>query len=463
MSSKYHKRILIAILITAIALRLAAALLLGNSIAETRGGTYDQITYDALAQRVVGGYGFTFASDWWPYVRAGQPTAFWSYLYTLYLALIYSLAGHQPLLARVIQAILVGLAMPWLTYRIGKRIFGTGPALIAAAINAAYLYFITYAASLMTEAFYIAGILWIVDVAMRLTEAFSNSQATGRHETAPQLRLGIELGLAMGMTLLMRQVISGFLVVLAFWFFWLAWRKHWLRQALVPLAVAAVVMVVINLPFIARNYRLFGAIIMPNTNVGINFFWANHPIYGTQFEPVLSPSHGVSYQELIPPELRNLNEAQLDKALLARGLQFVAEDPGRYLLLSLSRVPIYFQFWPTPQSTLLSNVARLLSFGLFLPFIVYGLVVAIRAARPSGPLRSPPAAQGDTSDLRLAFLVLVLLFITVYTAIHLASWANVRYRLPVDAFLILFAGYGLEHLLRHLIEWKSRRQALPQL
>jgi hypothetical protein len=38
------------------------------------------------------------------------------------------------------------------------------------------------------------------------------------------------------------------------------------------------------------------------------------------------------------------------------------------------------------------------------------------------------------------------LFILVYTAVHLASWANVRYRLPVDAFLILFAAYGIDHL-----------------
>jgi hypothetical protein len=179
---------------------------------------------------------------------------------------------------------------------------------------------------------------------------------------------------------------------------------------------------------------------MPNTNVGINFFWANHPIYGTRFEAVLSPSHGVSYQDLIPPELRGLDEARLDRALLARGVQFVLDDPGRYLLLSLSRVPIYFQFWPTPQSTLLSNVSRLLSFGLFLPFMLYGLFLAVRDARPGGPLRRPG------SDLRLAYLALLWLFMAVYALVHLLTWANVRYRLPVDAVWILFAGYGINRL-----------------
>jgi 4-amino-4-deoxy-L-arabinose transferase-like glycosyltransferase len=454
MTFRNERHILIAILVFSVLLRIGLALSLGDAIAETRGGTSDQISYDALAQRVAGGYGFSFATDWWPDVRAGQPTAFWSYLYTLYVAVIYVLFGHHPLLARLIQAAVVGLAMPWLTYRIGRRIFGPRPALIAAAISAVYFYFVTYAASLMTEAFYIVGILWTVDVSMRLAEALSNSQSSAGR----RLRLGLELGLAMGVTLLMRQVIGLFLAVLALWFLWMAWRKHWLKQALAPLVASALVVGLLCLPFVVRNYRLFGVVGMPNTNVGINFFWANHPIYGTQFEAVLSPSHGVTYQDLIPPELRGLNDALLDRALLVRGIQVVADDPGRYVLLSLSRIPIYFQFWPTPQSTLLSNAARLLSFGLFLPFMLYGLFLAIRDARPKGAPQPSAPSNASFPDLRLAFLTLVLLFMVVYTAIHLASWANVRYRLPVDAFWILFAGYALDDILRRILGWRKRRQ-----
>jgi hypothetical protein len=471
-----HRTYLLSILLLSVLLRVGLAFSLGDTITETRGGTYDQISYDALALRVTAGHGFSFAKPWWPGVRPDEPTAFWSYLYTLYLAAVYTVFGHHPLIARLIQAVVVGLAVPWLTYRIGQRLFGARPALIAAGISAIYLYFITYAASLMTEAFYIVGILWIVDVSMRLAEALNSSQATAGR----RLRLGIELGLAMGITLLLRQVIGLFLAVLALWFFWMAWRQRWLRQAVVPLAAAALMAVLLCLPFIVRNYRVFGVLAMPNTNVGINFFWSNHPIYGTRFEPVLSPSHGVSYQDLIPPELRGLNDAVLDRALLARGIQFVRDDPGRYLLLSLSRIPVYFQFWPVAESTLLSNAARLLSFGLFLPFMLYGLFLAIRDARSHSMPRSSSISQADaapaqpsvpdpasseaqddpapqsTADLRLAFLALVLLFMVVYTAIHLASWANVRYRLPVDALWILFAGYALADLVRHL---ENRRRA----
>ena len=434
-----HATWLIAILLLSVLLRVGVAVYLGDAFEETRGGTYDQISYDALAMRVASGHGFSFATDWWPNTRAGQQTAFWSYLYTLFLALIYTITGHHPLVARLIQSVIAGLAMPWLTYRIGRRTFGTRIGLIAAGIAAIYLYFAHYAASLMTETFYIIAILWLTDLTMRLAEA--GGEATSHRRAW----LGVELGLALAVTLLLRQVVAVFYPVLALWLLWVARRQGWLRGAVSALIVAGTVAAVVISPFIVRNYRVFGQLAMPNTNAGFAFFWANHPVYGTRFTATLGPEHGVSYQELIPPELRDLNEAALDRALLTRGLAFVRDDPGRYLLLSLSRIPVYFQFWPTRDSTLLSNASRVLSYGAFLPFMIYGLLLVSRDLRRSGPLRSgSDAVKG--SNLRPAYVGLFLLFIASYTAVHLASWANVRYRLPVDAFLILFAAYGIKNL-----------------
>ena len=240
----------------------------------------------------------------------------------------------------------VGLLMPWLIYRIGKRAFGAQVGLIAAGLTAVYFYFVLYAASLMSEAFYIVGILWIVDAGMRLANSLVQTRPSNSRRA---VWLGLELGVAMAITLLLRQVIIGFFAVLVLWLLWLAVRNKALRPALAALAASALAFVLLISPFVVRNYRVFGELAMPNTNAGFTFFWSNHPIYGTRFEAVLSPSHGVSYQDLIPPELRDLNEARLDRALLARGLQFVRDDPGRYLLLSLSRIPVFFQFWPTPE------------------------------------------------------------------------------------------------------------------
>jgi len=454
------------ILVLSVLLRVGVALYFGDTIEEFRGGTYDQISYDRLAQRVINGYGFSFATDSWPYARANQPTAFWSYLYTLYLASVYLVVGHHPLVARLLQAVVAGLLMPWLIYRIGRRSFDERIALVAAAITAIYLYFVNYAGSLMTEALYITGILWVVDVTMRL----AGEMASPRSETqAPvsmsSLKLGLELGLAMAITLLLRQMVIIFFVVMGLWLLWVGWRLARLGQLLPPLLVAGVLSALLIFPLIVRNYGVFGRLTLPNTNAGFTFFWSNHPVYGTRFEPVLSSSHGTSYQALIPPELRELNEAALDRALFARGLEFVRDDPGRYILLSLSRIPVYFLFWPTARSTLLSNAARVLSFGLFLPFMIYGLFLALRQLRKlyvprttsRRPAHSLPALAGSLSGLRFEFVTLFLLFIVIYTAIHLASWANVRYRLPVDAILTLFAAYAINDLLDRWSTFRAER------
>ena len=72
----------------------------------------------------------------------------------------------------------------------------------------------------------------------------------------------------------------------------------------------------------------------------------------------------------------------MDKALFGRGLGFVLDDPGRYALLSLSRTREYFKFWPSAESSMISNISRVGSFGLFLPFMLYGAILAaVRSVR----------------------------------------------------------------------------------
>jgi fumarate reductase subunit D len=134
-----------------------------------------------------------------------------------------------------------------------------------------------------------------------------------------------------------------------------------------------------------------------------------------------------------------LDEAALDQALLKRGVQFVLDDPGRYALLSLSRVPVYFMFWPSTESGLISNISRVFSFGLFLPFMLYGLCLTFlgRSINASFNLSSP--------------VFLLVFFVFIYAAIHLLSWALIRYRLPVDAVLLIFAGLAVVDLIQRFV------------
>ncbi len=171
------KRWLLLILAVAVAARLGSALLMGDQV-EILPGIYDQVSYHTLAIRLLGGHGFTFDQLWWPATPAGQPTAAWSYLYTFYLVGVYALFGAHPLAARLIQAVAAGIGMPWMVYRLAKRVFSSEHAkaetigLLAAGWTAVYGYFVYYAGALMTETFYTIGILWILDCGLRIADCF---------------------------------------------------------------------------------------------------------------------------------------------------------------------------------------------------------------------------------------------------------------------------------------------------
>jgi len=419
--------LLIATVAVSVLLRVALAVYLGNDVSPLP-GIADQLTYNTLAQRFLSGHAFTFGEGWWPVTRAGEPTAHWSFLYTFYLSLVYRIFGASPVIARSVQAFIVGAAQPLLIFAIGRRVFNPIVGLVAAGLTAAYTYFIYYSAALMTEAFYISILL----AALYLSICLLDPEIDVVDNRKQVLFFYFLLGLTLGATVLLRQI---FLVIVPFLLLTIGWvnrKRDGTIQTFIYVAITLLVVVLMILPFTVYNYQRFGQMVLLNTNAGFAFFWANHPIYGNTFQAILSPDLG-SYGDLIPPELKSFDEAALDRALLLRGLQFVVDDPIRYLRLSLSRIPVYFMFWPSAGSSLTSNIVRVLSFGLLWPFMLYGSIVSLKER-----WQTQPCAHAATR--------LLLIFVVVYTGIHVLSWALIRYRLPVDSVLILFAGVGFVEL-----------------
>lgn len=416
LSRLQSRTILLIILAVSLLSRLAAAIYMGNGV-ELLPGTYDQVSYHNLALRLLDGHAFSFAEPWWPLTRAGAPTAHWSYLYTAFLTVVYAVTGASPLIARIVQVLAVGLLHPYLIYHIGRTAFNQKIGLLAAALTAVYTYFIYYSATLMTEPFYITAILASLYLLIRLS----------RQDAPPTWKQGILLGLLFGAAVLLRQL---FLLLLPFLMVWL-WLARRQRGEGIPFAVtvaAALTVIAMIIPFTLYNYARFDRLVLLNTNAGFAFYWANHPIYGDQFQPILPPEMG-TYQELIPTELRRLDEAALDQALLQRAMQLISDDPMRYMRLSLSRIPPYFMFWPSADSGLISNIARVSSFGLLWPFMLGGVILTFWRKK-WGQIITHPAS-------------LLLLFAVIYTVIHILSWTLIRYRLPVDAVMLTFAAAAL--------------------
>ena len=443
--------LLAGILLLSVLLRVGVALYLGDTTPPGK----DETSYSTLAARVADGYGFSFPVAWYPFAPAGAPTAHWSFLYTGFAAAVYALAGPHPLAVRLLSALLTGIFLPLVIYFLARRAFPPrllsafairrssftvyqSLPLLAAFLAAIYAYFVLYGAMVQTEGLFIVTLIWSIERALALEQTLRRGQT-------PRWTEWLGLGVALGMAALLRQSILPWVVVL---FLWLLWRAIQAQRAtvagsgfpaflrfppfsstLLRLVLAGLVILVFIAPFTLRNFRVYGDFLLLNSNAGYAMYSAQHPLHGSSFQEYAAAP--------LPTDLnpQPQNEAQWDRALMARGIQFIVDEPGRYLLLSLSRVADYFEAWPTRDSSLLFNLGRLLSFTLFLPFMVYGLWLS----------------RADWRRYTMLYL-----FIGFYSILHIMTWAMTRYRLPVDAVLLLFAALGIAALARWLTDRRRR-------
>ena len=188
-------------------------------------------------------------------------------------------------------------------------------------------------------------------------------------------------------------------------------------------------MILLISPWTLRNYRVYHHLLLLNSNAGYALYASANPNLGTDWrsDEVVVP---------VPEALSGQNEAELDRALTRRGIQFMLADPERYLRLTLDKTLEYFKFWPSNESGRTSNLVRVLSFGLYLPFMLLGLYLSFSRWR--------------------SFAVLYL-FIVIHTGIYLLTWPAPRYRLPVDAVSMVFAALAVCELARQI---KYRRHGL---
>jgi len=218
---------------------------------------------------------------------------------------------------------------------------------------------------------------------------------------------------------------------------WLTRRREGAKvKDLGALVVAGVVMVGCIAPFTIRNYIAYDNFLLLNSNAGYAMYAAQHPLHGTSF----GEYRNMPLPEDIDPA--TMNEATWDKELMRRGIGFVLAEPGRYLMLSLSRVRDYIEFWPTADSSTLFNVGRVLSIGVFLPFMLYGLYSALLGK--------------GRQIFNLQSSIFLAVFMAFYSLLHIFTWAMSRYRLPVDAVALVFAALAINELIGRLkiTDWR---------
>lgn len=390
------QRLVIIILTIAFMARVGAALYLGNTVSGLS-GAHDEISYSMLGQRFATGHDMTFPSQWYPWIEPDSPQSYYSYTISLMLAGIYSVFGYYPIIARLVMAILSTFVV-LMIYLVGKRFFNEPIALIASGIAAVYAYLVFYGVTLVTETPFILALLVAIYASFRILDGETHGK---------QLLWWGMLGTALAIAVLLRMAVVFFL---PFFFAWIAFRlPNWQERSYILVPIGFIVLAV--LPLTVRNYQLWDRFLLLESQFGHVFWNGNHPGHNGDFHP---------YEVFpIPSQvLSSKNDAIITNELLRMGIANVLADPGDFLRLTVTRFREFFTFWPTTDSTLQANLLRVLSFGAILPLAVSGLIWNFRNWRS---------------------LIIIYLFILVHTGVYVTSWTMIRYRLPIDVFLILFA------------------------
>ena len=397
LSSSWIERIaascltLIAILVAAFALRVFAAVIVPDQ---------SVMLGDAVAYREVG------KSLW----ATGQMNAL--YFMPLYPALVAVFGPGWP---QLLIDIALSTVLVWLIYELTDAIFASKrAAILAGAVAAVYPYFIFYSIVGLTET------LFMVLLLAAYLCWYRNAYIAASVFSV----LGI----------LTRPVLDP-LAPLLLLYFAIAIRGLSIKAAAKYLAIYAGIYCLLMAPWWLHNYKAYQTFVRLNLGSGVALLSGNSPSNQTggidnNLEATMAP-----FGEIADPVAR-------DKAMQRAALNYIKEDPERFLIQAAKR---FQRFWsPWPQTEEYSRpLYKLISFCSFIPVLLLALVFVV--------------LYGRTYFLRIAPL---LLFIVYLNSLHLVFPASLRYRLPVEPFLIILAAAGAVHLVDR---WSQKRPSRERL
>ena len=389
--------------------------------------------YENVAVKLLKGEGFGDIKD----NRRSVPTQ------PILIAAVYSVFGKSYLALRITFAIL-GAATCVMGYALAKQLFGVTPAVIAGLLLAVYPHFI-YLSALFEypQTFFISVMALYFVLFFRFIE---------RDEKPVLFAAGLSLGVAI-------LSVPTVLIYVPFACF------HLLSDSLIEsFKRALIILLAIAIPVGAwslRNYAAYDQFILVNAAGGTNFWAANNETYYRFGKKGVIPPCGTGYEDTkYCRELRAMWKQQegqnrtpmqqileAEAASWSKGLDFIRSSPERFAELTVRK---FFAFWsPIPDAVHAdaehgARARDLISVASYIPILLlalWGVYLSIGAWRRLMPIYT---------------------YFLSATAPYCLFLPTMRYRLPLDFFLILLAAVALaywrEHKGRAVVVWPRNRE-----
>ena len=406
------RKLLKYILLLALVLRLAFILMLepqGFYFSDTR-------HYDGAAVNLVSGDGFGEK-----YNRAP--------LYPVFMALVYSITGHSFTAVRIVEALL-GVLLCVLVFHIAKRIFRESVAYIAAFFTAVFPHFIL-----------LTGILYSTHLFTILLASSLLSLLVAEEKKSPWLLL-----LSGGFAGLATLAIPSMFFVLPAWMLWILIRsgQTWTQKVL-WVALFALATIAVLTPWTLRNYSKYGRLTLVRPVPHTAF--PNLDDLQAQKERIDS-----GFQDTTDYLKEHPNGTDKDK--VGSIVSNYIEHPGQSLRYMLSEMAHFWALYPdrldtqskayqkrihqqddrmVKTSSTLWRLAQTMSIVIMAPIFLLALI-GVFVGHP----------------FRWHQLLLLLTIFSMAMGYSLI-YAEVRYRIPVEPYILMFTSVGVWFLYHKLV------------
>lgn len=371
-------------------------------------------------------------SDW-----LTQPTFFGDYRppgYPMFMALVYGVFGHNNLLALYGVQSLLSVLTCYYIYRLAREVVGQGWAWLPFVWAGAYLFYFWYVAMVWRETLIfflmVYGFYYLAQYLLR-------PPATSNRPNADLWRFILSFAFLI-------HTDSRYLAYLPFLLLLFVWQRPLsLKRGVIQFVWMAVIFGLLMIPWTLRNYQAYGGFVLINTRtldltkeekLFTRGFLKSKPVrvQDQARDGMVQVDFGAR-QKTVPLEtvLQTYPKTSLAKAWfhLKELWRPLDTQPTYYGVRYNDKILIKVAGPWSRRHNLLSMAF----YGTLLPFLAYGVLQIIR--------RRPP------------LMGLLLFPLVMQSLFHTVTWGMERYRLPVDAFVMIIAAYGFQHL------WQGLRAA----
>jgi len=357
----------------------------------------DGVSYDQLAVQLQQGPPF-FTADY--DMRRGP-------VYPSLLASIYGIFGYKHIAVLIVQAIIAAF-LPLLIFVIASKNANFTIAHIAASISIIYPVFIYYTGEILTETLF---------VTLFLSSIWFFISADNR-------KVGIQCCISGSIFFLALYTRPVAILLIPAYVLFLVLSRRQVKKNLQIFFYTMIVTFSLSMPWIVRNFIQLNAFVPLTTEGGVTFYFSNNKF---------SDGSGVYREEVrnkYRVELARIikeypNEIERQKVLYVKALTFILQNPKKFVWLMYDKFIWYWKIFP--HTSLRDKIISAFSYGVLLPFFVYGFFKSLF----------------DNKSRLLLFPIIILCF----TVFHITfAYGATRFRMPIEPLIIILASIGIYDL-----------------